>query len=398
KAKMFFKYLVEPTPQNIFRSRDSLQYFNGALLRLGWRLPSRTTQYWWIHYIWSVVSFIIIFIYLPHNEIMTGVKGFKNFSTSELFTFIQAPVNTNAFVLKAIIVFALRGRFTKALNLMDQMDTRCVKLEEKYLIHRSAVLANFVVVGFHAIYLSFQAMTVYGGVTAGKTPFCIYNPLFDAKENLYLAILTETIPAAGIIFGNLVLDVYAILYVIVMQGHLKALIERIKVLRSDSEKSDDQDYEELVACVKDHKLIVEFGNLLRPMISATMFVQLLSVGILLGLAAVSIQFFTTTSERLVSLAYGVAILTQTFPCCYFCDKLKSDCDSLSNSLFHSNWIDANRRYRTTMLYFIHNAQQSIVFTASGILPIDLSTNVKMAKFAFTVVTIVNEMDLAEKFN
>jgi len=111
------------------------------------------------------------------------------------------------------------------------------------------------------------------------------------------------------------------------------------------------------------------------MISATMFIQLLSVGLLLGLAAVSVQFYNTVMERLVSGVYAIAILSQTFPFCYVCEQLNSDCESLTNAVFHSKWIGADRRYRTTMLYLIHNVQQSILFTAGGIFPICLNTNI-----------------------
>jgi len=113
------------------------------------------------------------------------------------------------------------------------------------------------------------------------------------------------------------------------------------------------------------------------MISATMCIQLLYVGLLLGLAAVSMQFYNTVMERLVSGVYTIAILSQTFPFCYVCEQLNSDCEYLTNTLFYSKWIGAERRYRTTMLYFIHNVQQSILFAAGGIIPVCL--NIKVYK-------------------
>ncbi|KMZ04908.1 odorant receptor 85a [Drosophila simulans] len=393
---MIFKYIQEPVLGSLFRSRDSLIYLNRSIDQMGWRLPPRTKPYWWLYYIWTLVVLVLVFIFIPYGLIMTGIKEFKNFTTTDLFTYVQVPVNTNASILKGIIVLFMRRRFSTAQKMMDAMDIRCTKMEEKVQVHRAAALCNRVVVIYHCIYFGYLSMALTGALVIGKTPFCLYNPLVNPDDHFYLATAIESVTMAGIILANLILDVYPIIYVVVLRIHMELLSERIKKLRTDVEKGDDQHYAELVECVKDHKLIVEYGNTLRPMISATMFIQLLSVGLLLGLAAVSMQFYNTVMERVVSGVYTIAILSQTFPFCYVCEQLSSDCESLTNTLFHSQWIGAERRYRTTMLYFIHNAQQSILFTAGGIFPICLNTNIKMAKFAFSVVTIVNEMDLAEK--
>ncbi|KAH8284216.1 hypothetical protein KR054_012478, partial [Drosophila jambulina] len=396
KPNMLFKYIQEPTLGALFRSRDSLIYFNRCIDQMGWRLPPRSTKNWWLYYLWTLVVLFFVFIFIPYGLIMTGVKEFKNFTTTDLFTYVQVPVNTNASIMKGIIVLFMRARFSKAQKMMNAMDSRCTKLEEKIQVHRAAALCNRVVIVYHGIYFGYLAIAVTGALVIRKSPFCVYNPLVNANDHFYVAITIEAVTMAGIIMANLILDVYPIIYVMVLRTHLGLLSQRIKELRSDVEKSEDQHYAELVECVKDHKLIVEYANALRPLISATMFIQLLSVGLLLGLAAVSMQFYNTTMERLVSGTYTIAILSQTFPFCYVCEQLSSDCDSLTNTLFHSRWLGAERRYRTTMLYFIHNAQQTILFTAGGIFPICLNTNIKMAKFAFSVVTIVNEMDLAEK--
>ncbi|KAM8706800.1 hypothetical protein ACLKA7_010974 [Drosophila subpalustris] len=50
-----------------------------------------------------------------------------------------------------------------------------------------------------------------------------------------------------------------------------------------------------------------------------------------------------------------------------------DCNKLSLSIFHSNWIGADRRYTTALKHFIHNAQQPIQFLGGGVLPICLAT-------------------------
>ncbi|XP_017124134.1 odorant receptor 85a [Drosophila elegans] len=393
---MIFKYIQEPNIGALFRSRDSLVYVNRARKQIGWRVLPRTKPFWWLCNLWALILALLIFVYVPYALLMAGIKEFKNFTTTELFTYIQAPVNTSAFMIKIIKVFFLRARFAKALKIMDIMDTRCTKMEEKLQVHRSAALCNKIVIIYHFVYMGFLTMTVLGAVVAGKTPFCLYNPVTSPAEHLYLAIAMETGTIGWVVFGNLILDVYPVLFVVTLRTHTELLRQRINDLRSDPDKPDEQHYVELTDCIKDHKLIVELGNTMRPVISASLFIQLLSVGLLLGFCVVSLQFYTTTMERLASAAYINAIICQTFPCCYVCELLTHDCETLTNTLFHSNWIGADRRYRTTMLHFIYNAQKPILFNAGGIFTICIRTNLKLAKFAFSVVTIVNQMDLAEK--
>uniref|UniRef100_A0A6P4FA58 Odorant receptor n=1 Tax=Drosophila rhopaloa TaxID=1041015 RepID=A0A6P4FA58_DRORH len=393
---MIFKYIRGPTPGNLFCSRDSLVHLHVGMDQMGWRLPPRTKPFWWLYYIWSLTTTLITFVYLPYGLTMTGIKKMSSFTTSDLFTYVQTPVNANAAMMKGIAVLLMRKRFSRALEILDQMDNRCTKMQEKMQVHRSVALCNIIVIIYYCVYFSYLTLAVIGALLIGKSPFYLYNPLVDPEEHFYLTTLIETIALSGLILSNLVLDVYPIVYVFTLRTHLGLLDQRVKNLRRDPDNNEDQNYAELLDCVKDHKMIVEFGNSIRPMISATMFIQLLSVGLLLGLAAVSLQFFNTAMERIVSAFYAFAILFQTFPFCFVCEQLNGDCESLTNTLFHSEWIGAERRYKTTMLYFIHNVQQSITFTAGGLFPISLNTNLKMAKFAFSVVTIVKEMDLVEK--
>uniref|UniRef100_A0A6P4FPB2 Odorant receptor n=1 Tax=Drosophila rhopaloa TaxID=1041015 RepID=A0A6P4FPB2_DRORH len=393
---MIFKYIRGPTPGNLFCSRDSVVHLHMGMDQMGWRLPPRTRPYWWLYYIWSFTTTLITFVYLPYGLTMTGIKKMSSFTTSDLFTYVQTPVNMNAAMMKGITVLLMRRRFFRALEIMDLMDNRCTKMQEKMQVHRSVALCNIIVIIYYCVYFGYLTLAVIGALIIGKTPFYLYNPLVDPEEHFYLTTAIETTALSGLILSNILLDVYPIVYVFTLRTHLELLAQRVKNLRRDPDKSEDQNYAELVDCVKDHKLIVEFGNSMRPMISATMFIQLLSVGLILGFAAVSMQFFTTAIERFVSGFYFFGVLFQTFPFCFLCEQVISDCDSLTNTLFHSEWIGAERRYRTVLVYFIHNVQQSITFTAGGIFPICLNTNLKMAKFAFSVVTIVNEMDLVEK--
>jgi len=118
---------------------------------------------------------------------------------------------------------------------------------------------------------------------------------------------------------------------------------------------------------------------MRPPISGFIFVQFLCVGLLFGLTMINLMYFATFWTGISSVAYLLALICQTFPFCYTCTQIESDCDDLACSIFHSNWIDATPRYKTTLRHFLHNVQQNITFTAGAIFPISLKTNLSVRK-------------------
>ncbi|XP_060647188.1 odorant receptor 42b-like [Drosophila nasuta] len=174
------------------------------------------------------------------------------------------------------------------------------------------------------------------------------------------------------------------------------LIKRIQRLRCDGDKSEDKNYEELTGCIKDHKRILEYCNILRPLISSTIFFQFLVVGVVLGLSFTNLIYFSDLLSGIVNLAYIFGCCCQTFPFCYTCNLLEEDVDRLTLSIFQSNWLSASRRYKVSLVYFLHKAQQPLKFTAGSIFEISLRTNISLAKLAFSVVTFVQKFNLAAK--
>lgn len=117
------------------------------------------------------------------------------------------------------------------------------------------------------------------------------------------------------------------------------------------------------------------------------------------------------------MAYINGLMVQTFPFCFVCDLLKKDCELLVSAIFHSNWINSSRSYKSSLRYFLKNAQKSIAFTAGSIFPISTGSNIKVssskfyklkahryiyicvfqvAKLAFSVVTFVNQLNIADR--
>ncbi|KAL7725494.1 hypothetical protein ACLKA6_001183 [Drosophila palustris] len=120
------------------------------------------------------------------------------------------------------------------------------------------------------------------------------------------------------------------------------------------------------------------------------------MGLSLGLSMLNLFFFSTLWTGLATLAFIVLLMIETFPFCYICELIDADCSKLTLAIFYSNWLDADKRYKSTLVYFLHQTQQSINFIAGGVFAISMKTNIEVAKLAFTVVTFVKQMNILEK--
>lgn len=120
---------------------------------------------------------------------------------------------------------------------------------------------------------------------------------------------------------------------------------------------------------------------MRPVISRTIFVQFLLIGLVLGLTLINVIHFASFLRGIAGILFFGAVLLQTFPLCYLCDLLVKDCEDLSNLIAQSHWIDAEPKYKSTLRIFMLHVQQPIVFIAGSIFPITISSNLKVGKIS-----------------
>ncbi|EDW04471.1 GH24343 [Drosophila grimshawi] len=87
--------------------------------------------------------------------------------------------------------------------------------------------------------------------------------------------------------------------------------------------------------------------ILCVLIGGTIFVQLLVVGLVLGLTIINIVIFSDIGSRISAMSFMIGVLLETTLFCILCNYLADDCNKLADALFESNWIDQEQRYRKT---------------------------------------------------
>ncbi|XP_032577631.1 odorant receptor 22a isoform X3 [Drosophila sechellia] len=199
------------------------------------------------------------------------------------------------------------------------------------------------------------------------------------------------------IYMDLCTDVCPLISMLMARCHISLLKQRLRNLRSEPGRTEDEYLEELTECIRDHRLILDYVDALRPVFSGTIFVQFLLIGTVLGLSMINLMFFSTFWTGVATCLFMFDVSMETFPFCYLCNMIIDDCQEMADSLFQSDWTSADRRYKSTLVYFLHNLQQPITLTAGGVFPICMQTNLAMVKLAFSVVTIIKQFNLAERF-
>lgn len=116
---------------------------------------------------------------------------------------------------------------------------------------------------------------------------------------------------------------------------------------------------------------------MRPILSRTICIQFMLIGAVLGLTMIGVLYSSDIFFKISSIILLIALLLETFPFCFLCDSLVEDSDDLSNILGQSHWIDAERKYKSTLRIFMHQVQQPIIFIGFGIILISVNSNIKV---------------------
>ncbi|KAH8268592.1 hypothetical protein KR026_009725 [Drosophila bipectinata] len=392
---MLFDALRKPNPKNLLTSPEVFRYFEYAMFCMGW---THSEKFKILYRLMSVFITAWCVIYFPIGIIINLIFDSKSITPKELLNILQLFFNALGTPIKVFFFRIYLWRFYKVKEILYEMDKRCQTEEEQLEVHRWVVRCNKFYLGYQALYTFYSLTSFLSSALTGQL-VGIYNPFIDWRKNKQSFWLAASHENALMIFSathTMMSDIYPLLYGLIMKAHINLLRQRVEKLCKDQEKSDEENQRDLIKCIQDHRLLKQYAELIRPVIDATIFVQFLLIGILLGLSMINLLLFADIWSGLSTAVYIMGLLLQTFPFCYVCDLIQYDCGRLSVAVFHSNWLSSSQKYKGTLRFFLQNSQKSIVFIAGNIFPISTSTNISVAKLAFTVATFLNQLNIGEK--
>jgi len=257
KSEMLFQYLREPTPTDLLTSPESFKYFEYGMFCMGWHTPAKYKP---LYYTFATFIFGWCVVYLPIGISISFVKDLRTFTPSELLTVLQLFFNAVGLPFKVLFFNLNISGFYKAKEILSRMDKRCHTLEERIEVHRWAVRCNMAYLIYQMIYTLYTISTFLSAALSGKLPWRIFNPFVDWREsrsNFWRAAVNETALMLCSVTQTLMSDIYPLLYGLLLRAHIKLLQMRVEKLCTDPEKSDEENQEDLINCIKDHKLIKE---------------------------------------------------------------------------------------------------------------------------------------------
>ncbi|TDG45995.1 hypothetical protein AWZ03_007595 [Drosophila navojoa] len=257
---MFFKYIRDETLGDYLSSRDGFKYLHRGMKCVAWLPPKRGTRFYWPYIMWRLWIYGMSGIYLPIMLLTSYIINFKLFKPQELLGSVQVFFNATSLVYKVIVNLMNIWRFEKIMEMLDTLDKRCIQFEQQRELHRGAVRCNLVFLAFHATYAIYSTFAYLGAALTGSTAWVMYNPFIDYRastKNLWIAATTEYIIASGAIYSDEMTDLYPVLFGITLRTHLQLLAKRVEILRTDPKLTEEQHYEQLVNCVKDHQLMLQ---------------------------------------------------------------------------------------------------------------------------------------------
>ncbi|XP_037826579.1 odorant receptor 42b-like isoform X2 [Lucilia sericata] len=380
-----------PQPQ----TKDAAVYLFRGLIIVGFMAPK---IYVIPFFIWTIFINLFVTVYMPIGFLLSFLTRSSSFTPSEFLTSLQISVNCIGCSLKMFVFLFLYKRLLKGTKYMDKLDLRVTESEDKMQIRKIVAFSNRSHIMFATLFLTYASSTFLTSVINGKPPYQVYNPFFEWTDRKRYFIIQAGLEYFMIDFHcyqQALLDSYPVIYITIIRTHLHILTRRISKLGQDTKLSSDERYEALIQCVLDHKNIMDLYNIFSPVISGTMFVQFLIIGLILGITTVHIVLFADILAIIASMFYVASILAETFPCSFLANCLMDDSDSISLAIFHSDWPSEEPRYKQMIAFFLQHTQKTLILNAMKIFPITMNSNINVVKFAFSVYTLMKQMDFGQ---
>ncbi|XP_037918472.1 odorant receptor 59b-like [Hermetia illucens] len=177
-----------------------------------------------------------------------------------------------------------------------------------------------------------------------------------------------------------------------LRGHLEIIIERIQNVGWDPTKTQKENYEDLIGCIEDHRIIMEIYNILQNTISITIFIQFASTATAVAIEIFVILFYAVNFTQVMMLFIAaVAFTIQILFCCYYVNNFTVVTGELVTAIYSSNIFDQSKEFKKTAIIFMQMTQKPKIVLAGKVFPITLTTFASIMRISYSILTVANQM-------
>ncbi|CAD7086938.1 unnamed protein product [Hermetia illucens] len=359
-----------------------------------WRVAGRNPpqNHPGLYLAYSVVLNMIVTICIP-VLVLAEVLRFQD--TEALMQDMVFYVEILVTSLKFFTLWYYTDKFEIANGLLLILDKNTKSDWERAVVRQIIAKANRIFTTYFWITSVVLLWSIFGALFAKERQLlcAIWLP-FDWRLSrgwFWLAFTYETLGLYLLICISVPNDCYAPMYLMILNGHFQNLVSRIESI-GNKNQTGDQAKKELIECIRLHEIITEISNIIAPAISKTLFLQFLIAALALGISVVNIVYFIDDlfkAGKFLTLVF--VIFLHMFPCCYYGNKYSENNGKILNALYSCHWINQDEKFKKTLIIFMEFNHATRYFWAGKIIPINLATFVSITKFAYTLVTFLNNM-------
>ncbi|XP_050331458.1 odorant receptor 7a-like [Bactrocera neohumeralis] len=342
----------------------------------------------WICLLASPLVFVVGFTQVMQSSSMTVI-----------LTTLQATINVMALPLKVIVTAFYLDRLRSVEPIFKSLNARYQSPQARFAIRDNVLQSARLFITVLASYFGYATISWLSSIFTHTQPLNVWLPLVDwiphPTTQYWLHFLIEVLYVYFLLLSQCLSDLYPAIYIKALRTHITLLAERVSRLGANSNLTNEDNYQELIDCVRSHQEILQISKTVGSVLSITIFMQFTIAAAVLCICMLNLFIFADANHRVITIVYYLCVLMQTLLTCYQASMLEADCANLPNAIFHCNWLALDKRSRHLLIYFLHRSQKEISFVAVKMFRINLGTNLSIAKFSFTLYTFMNKMGVGE---
>ncbi|CAD7085736.1 unnamed protein product [Hermetia illucens] len=300
--------------------------------------------------------------------------------------------------LKSINIFLKRKQYRRMNDLLENLDERFRAVadpEEEIFLKRIVKIAYRILVAYF-IPFSLAALTCMLPAVFSKTRRLVYAAWFpfDWRNNDTTYYIISTYQVLGIwvtIYQNIMNDTFPGLYLWVLKGHFRALNIRVSKIGYDLKKSNDQNYYDLLRCISDHRIVLEYCDVFEDIFSGVLLVQFFITEVSACITAVYVFFADSKAEIVYTAAYFICVLIEICLPCFCGNEIEYENNQFTTALYSCNWMDQNQKFKKTLIFVMQKTEKPLEIYAGGVVKVSISTLLGVFKSTYSLFAIVNRM-------
>ncbi|CAD7085723.1 unnamed protein product [Hermetia illucens] len=337
------------------------------------------------YYIYSIFLNTSVTLFYPLSML---IDLFLSANIRHLFGNLSVCFAEMMASMKSVNIYINRKQFRRMNELLGRLDERFQAVgdhDEEVYLRRIVKVAYRILIAYFTPF-SMAALTCMLPAVFSKTRRLVYAAWFpfDWQNNDRTYIIISTYQVLGIwvtIYQNIMNDTYPGLYLWVLKGHFRALNIRVSKLGYDPKKSSEENYQELLRCIWDHRTILEYRDVFESMFGAVLLIQFLITEISVCITAVYVFFAESKGEIIYTGSYFICVLIEICLPCYCGNEIAHENNQFTTALFSCNWMDQDRKFKKALIFIMQKTEKPLEIYAGGI----------VFKSTYSLFAIVNRM-------